>query len=68
MDTTTLLLGVLLSSIGLGFMIYGRRQRSISPFLCGLGLMLIPYVIDDTRLLMVAGFALTAVPLWLARR
>jgi hypothetical protein len=68
MDTTTLLLGVLLSSIGLGFMIYGRRQQTISAFLCGLGLMLVPYVIDDIRLLVIAGLVLTAVPWWLARR
>jgi hypothetical protein len=68
MDTSSLLLGVLLSSIGVGFLIYGRRQQSLMPFLCGLGLLLIPYVIDDVLLLGVAGFALTALPIWLARR
>ena len=68
MDTSTLLLGVLLSSIGLGFLIYGRRQQSITPFVCGLGLMLIPYFIDDQKLLVMIGLVLTAVPLWRARR
>ena len=68
MDATPLLLGVLFSSIGVGFLIYGRRQQSCPPFICGIGLMLIPYALDDTVLLVVAGIALTALPLWLARR
>ena len=64
MDTTSLLLGVLLSSVGLGLLIYGRRQQSITPFICGLGLMLAPYVIDNVWLLLGLGVALTLVPFW----
>jgi hypothetical protein len=67
METASLLLGVLLSAAGLGLLVYGRRQQSITPFICGLGLMLAPYVIDDVWLLAGVGVALVAVPLWLGR-
>ena len=38
MTTSSLLWGVLFGSIGLGFLIYGRRQRAVVPLLCGLAL------------------------------
>ena len=67
MATASLLLGVLLSAVGLGLLVYGRRQQSITPFICGLGLMLAPYAIDDVWLLAGVGVALITVPLWLRR-
>lgn len=36
MNTTQLLLGVLFSSIGLGYFIYGKKQKVIVPLVCGL--------------------------------
>jgi hypothetical protein len=42
---SSLLLGVLFGSVGLGFFIYGRRQRAVVPLLCGLALMVVPYFI-----------------------
>ena len=44
---TSLFLGVLFGSIGLGFFIYGRKQRKVVPLLCGLVLMIVPYFIPD---------------------
>jgi len=67
MQTASLLIGVLLSAVGLGLLVYGRRQQSITPFICGLGLLLAPYLIDDVWLLAGAGVALTIVPFWLGR-
>ena len=62
MTTSSLLWGVLFGSIGLGFAIYGRRQRAIVPLLCGVALMVFPYFVSNTLLLVVIGVALMAIP------
>ena len=62
MTTVQLLWGVLFGSIGFGYVLYGRKQRAIVPFLCGLVLMVIPYFILNTVLLALTGAAITAVP------
>lgn len=62
MSTSTLLWGVLFGSIGLGFFVYGRKQRAIVPLVCGLALMVFPYFVSGTVLLVVIGVALMAVP------
>ncbi|HCM32392.1 MAG TPA: amino acid transport protein, partial [Acinetobacter radioresistens] len=36
MTATQLLLGVLFSSIGLGYFLYGRKQSMTVPLVCGL--------------------------------
>ncbi|MGV8960467.1 MAG: hypothetical protein ACOH1V_08760 [Stenotrophomonas sp.] len=66
MSTSILLLGVLFSSIGLGYFIYGKKQRAINPLICGLALMLIPYCLSSVALLLIAGATLCAIP-WLFR-
>lgn len=62
MNTSQLLLGVLFSSIGLGYFIYGKKQKSIVPFLCGLVLMIFPYFIENTGLIILIGAVVSAVP------
>ena len=62
MNTSSLLLGLLFSSIGLGFFIYGRRQKVATPLLCGLALMVYPYFISSNALLIAIGVALMAIP------
>ena len=62
MNAAVLLWGVLFSSIGLGFFIYGRKQARPVPLACGIGLMLYPYFVTDTTLLVCIGVALTAIP------
>ena len=62
MNTSSLLLGLLFSSIGLGFFIYGRRQKVAMPLLCGLALMVYPYFISSNALLIAIGVALMAIP------
>lgn len=49
-------------SIGLGYLIYGRKQRAVVPLLCGLALMVYPYLVSNTILLVVIGVALMAIP------
>ena len=59
---TTLFLGVLFGSIGLGFFIYGRKQRKVVPLLCGIVLMIVPYFIPNNLLLFLIGALLVALP------
>jgi len=52
--------GVLFGSIGLGFFVYGKKQKTITPFFCGIGLMAIPYFISNLYILILAGIVLAA--------
>lgn len=62
MNTSQLLLGVLFSSIGLGYFIYGKKQKTMVPFLCGLILMIFPYFIENTGLIVLIGAVVSAIP------
>jgi len=53
---------LLFGSIGLGFVIYGRRQRAVVPLLCGLALMIFPYFVSNNIVLVAIGVALMAIP------
>jgi len=63
MDITQLFCSIFLSAIGLGYFVYGRRQRRAVPLLCGLGLMLFPYFVGNWILILGLGLVLIALPL-----
>jgi hypothetical protein len=65
LDTSSLLWGLLFGSIGLGFLIYGRKQRAVVPLVCGLALMIFPYFVSNTILLITIGVVLIALPYFL---
>jgi hypothetical protein len=65
MTTASLLWGLLFGSIGVGFFIYGKRQQMIVPLVCGLALMVYPYFVGATWLLLLIGVALMGVPYFL---
>jgi len=58
----TILWGLLFGSIGLGYFVYGKRQRRGVPLACGLGLMIFPYLVSNTILLVLIGLVLAALP------
>lgn len=62
MNATQLLLGVIFSSIGLGYFIYGKKQRMTVPLVCGLALMFFTYFIDSTTMISVMGIILSIAP------
>jgi hypothetical protein len=62
LDTSPLLWGLLFGSIGLGFLIYGRKQKAVVPLICGLGLMVFPYFVSNTILVITIGIVLIAIP------
>jgi len=62
MDTTIMLWALLFGSIGLGYFIYGRRQSNPLVRYTGITLMVYPYFISDTLVLVAVGVALLFVP------
>jgi hypothetical protein len=62
LDTSSLLWGLLFGSIGIGFLIYGRKQGAVVPLVCGLALMIFPYFVSSTILLITVGIVLVAIP------
>ncbi len=62
MSSAVLLWGVLFGAIGMGFFVYGKKQRAPVPLLCGVALMVVPYFIANTWLLVAAGVTLAALP------
>jgi hypothetical protein len=60
-----LLWGLLFGSIGLGYFIYGKKQRSIAPLVCGLALMVFPYFVSNMMLLVGMGAILIIIPYFL---
>jgi hypothetical protein len=57
-----LLWGLLFGSIGLGYFIYGKKQRAVVPLICGLALMVFPYFVSNALLLAGIGAVLAAIP------
>jgi hypothetical protein len=53
---------LLFGSVGLGFFIYGKKQKAGVPLVCGLVLMVFPYFISNTILVVGIGVALIALP------
>lgn len=62
MSTATLLWSVLFGAVGAGYALYGRKQRTPIPFVCGLVLMLLPYLIFNAWALCAAGLLVMALP------
>ncbi|MBR9984770.1 MAG: hypothetical protein KFF68_02560 [Desulfosarcina sp.] len=62
MNTSTLMWGVIFGSIGLGFFVYGKKQKVIIPFISGIGLMIIPYFISNVFILVATGTVFAALP------
>jgi len=53
---------LLFGSVGFGFFVYGKKQQAIVPLLCGLALMVFPYFVSNTLLLVAIGIALMVIP------
>ncbi len=60
--TSQLVWSMLFGAIGLGFFVYGKKQKAVIPFLVGIALFVFPYFIANTYLLVATGVALIALP------
>lgn len=66
-DANTLFASVLVSGVGLGFLMYGRKQRKPVPLLVGVSMFACAYLIKSATPMLLAGGALCAV-VWLGSR
>ena len=62
MDATTLFAGVILGALGLGYIVYGRKQRNGIALLSGVALCGLPYVASNIYLLLIASIVFAALP------
>ncbi len=62
MDATTLFAGVILGSIGLGFIAYGRKQKNPIALVSGVALCGMPYFLSNLLLLILASIVAIALP------
>jgi hypothetical protein len=63
LDNPTLLMwSILFGAFGMGYFMYGRKQRSPVPFVVGITLMVFPYFVTNAYLLVLIGIVLVALP------
>ena len=61
-DSTSLIVGLIFGSIGVGYCIYGKKQSHLVAFLAGVFLIGLPYAIDNNTVLIVASLTIMALP------
>ncbi len=62
MTGTYLFLGLVFSSMGLGYFIYGKKQALFMPLICGVLLMVYPYFVPGILLMVLVGLLLMVLP------
>jgi hypothetical protein len=66
MDTTTLMLGLLFGSIGMGYFMFGKKQGRMIPLGAGVGLMAIPMFLTNPIACSVVCVGMMVLP-WVVR-
>ena len=61
-NTATLIWGLIFGSIGLSYFIYGKKQKRGVPFASGIGLMVFPYFVSNSYIIVIVGIVLLALP------
>jgi predicted membrane protein len=61
-SASSLFWGMIFGAIGVGFFVYGKKQAAFVPLLCGLALMIFPYFVSNTYVLVAVGVVLIAIP------
>jgi len=64
-STTNIFLAVIFSAIGMGYIVYGKKQRQAVALICGVALCAYPYFISNTILVITIGIALMVLPFYL---
>jgi hypothetical protein len=64
-DTSLLVWGLIFGAIGLGYMVYGKRQKRAIAFLAGVALIGMSYFISNVFGLVLLGAILMALPFFL---
>ena len=53
---------VLFGGIGIGYFMYGKKQRALVPFCIGLSLFVFPYFMPSVTMLLIVGVILVVIP------
>ena len=61
-DPTSLILGLIFGSIGMGYCIYGKKQSHLVAFLAGIFLIGLPYAIDSNTALIIVSLIIMVLP------
>ena len=61
-EPSYLLTSLIFSSIGVGYFIYGKKQKQKIVYYSGIGLMVYPYLITTMTPMVITGIALMATP------
>ena len=61
-STAQLVWGMLFGAIGLGFFVYGKKQKAVVPLSTGIVLFIFPYFIANVYILVIVGVILVAIP------
>jgi len=61
-SSAQLIWGMVFGAIGLGFFVYGKRQKAAVPLMVGIALFIFPYFISNVFLLVIVGSVLVALP------
>lgn len=67
-NANTLAASLIWGSVGVGFFIYGKKQRSTVPLFGGLALVALSYFVESALAMSLASVALLALMYWLSRR
>ncbi|HHH43449.1 MAG TPA: hypothetical protein ENK49_04855 [Gammaproteobacteria bacterium] len=65
-STSQLVWGIIFGAIGVGFFVYGKRQKAIVPLVTGIALLVFPYFVSNLYALLLVGAGLLALP-WFVR-
>jgi hypothetical protein len=61
-STSQLVWTMLFGSIGVGFFVYGKKQKVVMPLVTGVALLIFPYFIPNVYFMVIVGVALLALP------
>lgn len=61
-DTSLLVSAMVFGSIGMGFFIYGKKQKTKVPLYSGIALFIFPYFVSNLYTLIAIGVILVALP------
>lgn len=62
MGESTIWWGLFFGTLGIGYFVYGKRQRMVMALASGVALMVFPYFVSSVLLIVLIGFLLLALP------
>jgi len=61
-DSSMMLWSVLFGGIGMGYFLYGKKQKAIVPLCVGIALFVFPYFVPSLMMLLIVGCVLVMIP------